>query len=50
MYFGVMFFKLQAQVFFATDNFPSTYVDFCFITFVYPSLDERISTYVDPCP
>lgn len=33
--------------FYATDNFPGTFVDILFHD-VYQGLDERISTYVDP--
>ena len=30
----------------ATDNFPGTFADFCFMV----SAQRRINTYVDPCP
>ena len=43
-----MFFEVRGRIFFAGDNFQGTFVDFRFMMF--SSLDERISTYLDPCP
>ena len=37
-------FRTAGLEFFATDNFPGTFVDFCFM-----SAQGRISTYIDPC-
>ena len=40
-------FFLCAFLFFASDNFQGTFVDFRFMMF---SLDERIGTYLNLCP
>ena len=40
-------FFLCGFLFFASDNFQGTFVDFRFMMF---SLDERISTYLNLCP
>ena len=40
-----MFFKEQAQIFFATINFQSIFPHFHFMIF----MQERINMYVDPC-